>query len=392
MKLKKTQKIKSQPTIAAGGHIDNENYSAGNNISPPPIQLSSDPTQFKNPDSENNSFQDYNKYSYAYNPGSSHLKEVKRLLEMNELNVYLEINKLKDTSEVYKLILAINQISNPNKKDQKKLKDIKLMLQSRKNTLSALSEQDASEEKIEGTKEKNIDKSWTKVGSSIHFKHVEAKGLLSNTRLTTKIRNVREKSSEHNWGSTGYDLFIPFSINKGKHWYPIILDPVMYIDVDVGEKKDFSDLKAFKPFYEEYQELISKYKGDKEQALKVFAEKHTKRGVTTDLPLPQEATIYHEAGHVKEFQTNYADLMSNFIPSVNERMSQYEGTNPVGHFLDFADQMWRAFDSDMEDRTHTKIVFNEIKAMIALYEGKGLTHAFNEHDAFSQIREKINDK
>lgn len=391
MKLKEKESTNNKMVPAAETHIEGKPQSH-KALMPPPLQLAQAPIQMSPGDGEYSSFDAYGKNSYVYEGGASHQKTILQLVELSELDASLEINKIKDSTQLYKLKSALNTLPKPKKNIQKKLSSLNLMLMSRINTLKALNEQDASDEKINQQDEQSISSNWVKADAShVHFKHISGQGLFSNTNLTTKIREVREKTSQHNWGSTGYDLYIPYSIQKAKYWYPVILDPVLYIDVDVSKKEDFKSQSAFEPYYQEYKVLVNKY-GDKEKALQEFAEKHTIDGVTTDLPNTQDATIFHEAGHVKQFQDYYQQVMTSFLSEINRDLKSYKGSDPNEKFIQLATQMFRGFSSDEHDTEHTKIVFNEIKAMIDIYEKMDPDKAYAEHDAFGTIRNEIKKK
>ena len=390
MKLIENLTSENQFGIAAAEADQNPSSSGGSSLQPPLFNPSSNIIQRKEDDS---SMQDWGMLSYAYNPGDAHLNKIKSLADLDEYEAYLKINEISATPQLYQLLQAIALVKDPGKKMQKKLKSLQTMLKGRINTLTKLKEQGADAESIEGMDDKQIASNWTKIeDSTVHFKHIEGGGMSHNPKLKTKIREVREKTSDHNWGSTGYDMFIPYSLIKtgNKGFLPIFMDPVLYIDVDVGKKEDFKKIEAFKPYYEEYQELVKIH--GKKKGFDIFAEKHTVKGVTTDLPLPQDATIYHEAGHVKEFQDSYQVLMDNFLREIRRDLKKYTDKNSANKkFLDLAGMMWRSFSSDEKHETHTHIVKNEIKAMIAIYEGKSEDEAYTEHDSFNEIRDKIHD-
>ncbi len=394
MKLKDNPSAAKQNGIAAAEFNTDEGIEGGSSLSPPLFSPTSNVIQRQVDDAENSSFDDWSKQSYAYGPGASHINTIRTWSEKSDVEVYLEVNKIESTALLHKLREAIAKIENPSTRLQKKLKSYQLLINGRINTLTSLEEQDASAEKIEGMSEKDISNSWNSVPkTNINYKHIEGNGMLHNPKLTTKIREVREKSSTHNWGSTGYDMYIPYSIIPINGWTPIILNPVLYIDVDVGKKEDFKKIEDFKPYYEEYKGLVESNGGDKEAAFDQFSEKHTVDGVTTDLPLPQDATIYHEAGHVKEFQDSYDALMSNFLEQVKSSMKKKPDKQSANQeYSRLFKQMWMSFSSDENHKTHTHIVKNEIKAMIALYEGKSEEEAYAEHGAFNEIRDKVNKK
>lgn len=392
MKLKGYPSSKSQNDIAAGELTSNQDVYGGTSLNPPKFSPTSNIVQRQVGDSEYSSFDDWSKQSFGYKAGSSHLNTIKTWSEKSDVEAYFEVNKIENTALLYNLKEAIANFENPSKKLQQKLKTLQLLIAGRINTLNALANGNSSAEQIEGLSKSEISSSWNKVDKkNINFKYIEGSGLLHNPKLTTKIREVKEKSSDHSYGSTGFDLYIPYSIVPINGWLPIILNPILYIDVDVGEKKDFKKIEDFKPYYEEYQRMIDSNGGDKEIAFDQFAAKHTVDGVTTNLPIPQDATIYHEAGHVKQFNDSYDALMSNFLGTVKGSMKNLnDKTSANSEFSRLFKQMWGAFSSDENHETHTHIVKNEIKAMIALYEGKSEDEVYTEHNSFYEIRDKVN--
>ena len=94
-----------------------------------------------------------------------------------------------------------------------------------------------------------------------------------------------------------------------------------------------------------------------------------------DFPGPRSATLQHEVEHIRDAEKSYHDLAGTFLREAQAHVNAQKGISTVqaeDRFIDFANIMGRAWNTDTGHTLHEQIYPNQCRNIIGQFEAQVL--------------------
>lgn len=188
-----------------------------------------------------------------------------------------------------------------------------------------------------------------------------------------KIRPANEASTR---GSTGIELYIEFGLEEKKdnkfnvYYSRIVLKAVISVMV----RSQFEKLSEFKKHYDEFRALVDK--SSRAAALAAFASRHAKSGsdhAATDFRGVRAKTVLHEVKHVRHAESEAEAVLDNLMDELKKEGRKKHWEEPRVRITRWLGILLDRWHTDVGGKVHDKIIENDCRFMIALYEYNKLT-------------------
>jgi hypothetical protein len=220
---------------------------------------------------------------------------------------------------------------------------------------------------------------------------------------TSEVPAVKLQSK----ATTGSRLFLSYAITPrpGGTFRTGLVSALLNSKIEIRPLSGFASIEEFAPHYQEFRALAAALQPAKrgkseqdlllnprapikpavrEQAVREFCAKHlVKRKDENgrdaepqlDFPGPRSATLQHEVEHIRDAEKSYHDLAGTFLREAQTHVNAQKGISAIQaeeRFIDFANIMWRTWNSDTGHTLHEQIYLNQCRNIIGQYEANVL--------------------